>query len=980
MRPSLPLLSLISAELILSHAASTTAAGHSGVISGVPTCQSGSVNYITDRLPQQCIVSGRTATSQPSTTGSAKTPDLEAATSEGAAKEKHTSEVLAERQHATSWDAAQSTSYISEKSTSSESTPASTSEVTSGTTTPTTPTLSATVEAEETPLDTANFLSFEEWKKKNLAKVGQSPEHVGQHRSAEDIPKRPRPGASNALDVLGEDTEIDLDFGGFGDATNSPHQAPIVQSKNGQGEDRDRTSDKPTPEQSIRSKDAGRTCKERTNYASFDCAATIMKTNRECKSASSVLVENKDSYMLNICSVKNKFFIVELCDDILIDTVVLANYEFFSSIFRTFRISVSDRYPAKPDKWRELGVYEARNTREVQPFLVEQSLIWARYLRIEILSHYGNEYYCPISLLRVHGTTMIEEFRHQDEIARGEYPEEVPESEAESDAGTASPALPQEPTVASVAADKSAAETPINQPASIGADPQSATSTVELSATSVNPTSEVQTSTGTVSVTSEMSSNHTSPIFQELGLQHYINATAVVTSRPTVDRSKSASNTSSQATNCSPAAASPTRQAAQDSSPQYDSTPLTGDATSVTSISTKVSITTPTSVVEPVSPDSSSNQVSSQSRDPRPSAPSISSSPPASLTSKPTASHSTNSTSSSSSPSTPPTRRSSSSPPPPAPSTQESFFKSLHKRLSALESNATLSLQYIEHQSLLLRDAFLSHSKSQSSRTSSFLSSLNDTVRAELLDFRKQYDELWQSTVIELEGQRRTWEREMRDLKAGVERLGEEGRGLRVLVGVQSTLLLLCLGLVIFGRGAGTGMGGVTGWDNAVLRMRGQGGWGSPGGSPAAGSSGVGGKAGWGWRGRSPVSDAEEEREGEGRGKAGQPGWRVSPPTPASLGSPLLGSGEESGSEGGDEFEDSAEIDGDEAEEVVQSIEVADEDVDGAVGGDQDVQKTPVKTPLETQSSPSTPTGTRDVNPVSKGVGDVLGNGGREGA
>ncbi|KAF2218996.1 UNC-like C-terminal-domain-containing protein [Elsinoe ampelina] len=920
MRPSLPLLGLISAELILSHAASTTAAGHSsGVTSNVPTCQSGSVNYITDRLPQQCVVSSRTATSQPATTGSVQTSDKETATVVGAPKEQHISEASPERQHASSSDTAQSTSAVSEKSTSSESVPVSTSEVTGSTTTLTTPTPSPTVEAEEIPLDTANFLSFEEWKKKNLAKVGQSPEHVGQHRSAEDIPKRPRPGASNALDVLGEDTEIDLDFGGFGDATNSPHQAPIGQTKNGGGEDRDRTSDKPTPEQSIRSKDAGRTCKERTNYASFDCAATIMKTNRECKSASSVLVENKDSYMLNICSVKNKFFIVELCDDILIDTVVLANYEFFSSIFRTFRISVSDRYPAKPDKWRELGVYEARNTREVQPFLVEQSLIWARYLRIEILSHYGNEYYCPISLLRVHGTTMIEEFRHQDEIARGEYPEEVPELEAESGAGTASPALPQEPTEASVAADKSAAETPIDQSVSVSTESQTATSMAEQSTTSSSPTSEAQTTTGTVSGISGKSNNHTTPVVKEVGLQHYINATAVVTSRPTVDRPKPSMDTSSQATNCSPAAASPTRQAAQSSSTQSDSTPLTSDTASVTSISTKVSITTPTPMVEPASLDSPSKQVSSQQPDP-------------------SSSSSINSTSPSSSPSTPPTRRSPSSPPPPAPSTQESFFKSLHKRLSALESNATLSLQYIEHQSLLLRDAFLSHSKSQSSRTSSFLSSLNDTVRAELLDFRQQYDELWQSTVIELEGQRRTWEREMRDLKAGVERLGEEGRGLRVLVGVQSTLLLLCLGLVIFGRGAGTGMGGVTGWDNAVLRVRGQGGWGSPGGSP--GASGVGPKAGWGWRGRSP----------------------------------------ESGGEGGDEFEDSAGMEGDEADGVVQSIEVADGGLDGAVGGGQEVQTTPIKTPLETQSSPSTPTGTRDVIPVSKGVGDVLGNGDGEDA
>src|SRR5262249_50381140 len=117
---------------------------------------------------------------------------------------------------------------------------------------------------------------------------------------------------------------------------------------------------------------------------------------------------------------ENKFIIVELCDDILIDTIVLANFEFFSSMFRTFRVSISDRYPIKMDRWKELGVFEARNSREIQAFAVENPLIWARYLRVEFLTHYGNEYYCPVSLLRVHGTTMMEEFRSQNEPVRGD--------------------------------------------------------------------------------------------------------------------------------------------------------------------------------------------------------------------------------------------------------------------------------------------------------------------------------------------------------------------------------------------------------------------------------------------------------------------------------------------------------------------------------------------------------------------------------
>ena len=68
-----------------------------------------------------------------------------------------------------------------------------------------------------------------------------------------------------------------------------------------------------------------------------------------------------------------------------------------------------------------MGTFEARNSRDIQAFAINDPLIWAKYLRVEFLSQYGNEFYCPVSLLRVHGTTMIEDYnrdmegRHEDE-------------------------------------------------------------------------------------------------------------------------------------------------------------------------------------------------------------------------------------------------------------------------------------------------------------------------------------------------------------------------------------------------------------------------------------------------------------------------------------------------------------------------------------------------------------------------------------
>jgi len=275
------------------------------------------------------------------------------------------------------------------------------------------------VEDNDSPLDNSNFLSFDEWRKQLLAKAGQSSEDLGE-RAPREPRRRPGTGSINDLDSLGDDAEIELSFG-FGD-----HDAP------------ENTQQNPTeqpPEQSStvwvqRSRMAGRTGKERFNYASFDCAATVHKTNREVKGSSAILVENKDSYMLNECRAENKFVIIELCDDILVDTVVLANYEFFSSMFKTFRVSVSDRYPVKASGWKELGVFEGKNSREIQAFLVENSQIWARYVKVEFLTHYGAEFYCPISLLRVHGTTMLEEFRAQEEAALGVVTEDFVDDEA----------------------------------------------------------------------------------------------------------------------------------------------------------------------------------------------------------------------------------------------------------------------------------------------------------------------------------------------------------------------------------------------------------------------------------------------------------------------------------------------------------------------------------------------------------------------
>ncbi|KAB8349578.1 hypothetical protein FH972_023602 [Carpinus fangiana] len=488
------------------------------------------------------------------------------------------------------------------------------------------PTQASETEEEESLLDNAKFLSFEDWKKQNIAEKGL-PDNLGQGKDhSSEGRERRRPGINNALEGLGEDAEIEIDFG-FG------HREPTTQPGQPARTTPDSVAaDGATQVPKKRNKDAGKTCKERTNYASFDCAANILKTNPKCKSSSSVLVENKDSYMLNECSQDNKFLIVELCDGVLIDTLVLANFEFFSSMFRHFKISVSDRYPVKPDKWIDLGTFEARNSRDIQPFLIENPQIFARYLRVEFLTHYGSEYYCPLSLIRVHGITMFEQYRMS---VSGDTDDHDGEEEVHVPPST----LPV-PTPLPVAAIKNIA----HEDYVLAGSPS-----LKISNESVSPTSSVCAAGSLMAIPTPASLATCDPV--------------PVTSAPTPS--------------------------------EIPSTAI-GDA-------------------------------------------------------------------------------------------------------SGAATGATVE-KYIESQSLILREAFSKVEKRNVATTSRFLEVLNSTVLAELSRVKTEYEQIWQSTVLELASQRDEGRRERDLLGERVRLLADEMIAQKRLMAAQAILLLLCLGIVVFAK------------------------------------------------------------------------------------------------------------------------------------------------------------------------------------
>jgi hypothetical protein len=98
--------------------------------------------------------------------------------------------------------------------------------------------------------------------------------------------------------------------------------------------------------------------------------------------------------------------------------------------------------------------------------------------------------------------------------------------------------------------------------------------------------------------------------------------------------------------------------------------------------------------------------------------------------------------------------------------------------------------------------------KRQLAKTEKFLDHLNSTVMLELKSFRNMYDQLWQSTVIELESMKERQQSEMGEIGTRLTLLADELVWQKRMAVVQSTLLLLCLGLVLFVRSGTLGGGG----------------------------------------------------------------------------------------------------------------------------------------------------------------------------
>ncbi|XP_019152086.1 PREDICTED: uncharacterized protein slp1-like isoform X1 [Ipomoea nil] len=144
---------------------------------------------------------------------------------------------------------------------------------------------------------------------------------------------------------------------------------------------------------------------EEYNYASASKGAKVLAYNKEAKGASNILSRDKDKYLRNPCSAEEKFVVIELSEETLVDTIEIANFEHYSSNLKDFELLGSPVYPT--DTWVKLGNFTAGNVKHARRFVLPQPK-WVRYLKLKLLSHYGSEFYCTLSVLEVYGVDAVE--------------------------------------------------------------------------------------------------------------------------------------------------------------------------------------------------------------------------------------------------------------------------------------------------------------------------------------------------------------------------------------------------------------------------------------------------------------------------------------------------------------------------------------------------------------------------------------------
>ncbi|WRT66522.1 uncharacterized protein IL334_003481 [Kwoniella shivajii] len=267
------------------------------------------------------------------------------------------------------------------------------------------------------PSETAEpFISFEDWKKIKQAEEEER-EYQEEEKSAKTIALEE---SSTSPEFAQSPTEIASERTG---SNGSPASSNSSQGISSQPSSKAETTVTTSHSSSQLPSASPPPHHNRYNYASPDCSARIHSSSSLTQHASSLLHKSRDRYMLTPCKAKEHWVVVELCDEIRIEAVEIAVWEFFSGVVREVRVSVggeddeefeddpADDVSGRSVKWKEVGSFVGRNVRGVQTFSLPQATSFHRFVRLDFPSFYGSEYYCPVSQLKVYGMNQMEAFK-----------------------------------------------------------------------------------------------------------------------------------------------------------------------------------------------------------------------------------------------------------------------------------------------------------------------------------------------------------------------------------------------------------------------------------------------------------------------------------------------------------------------------------------------------------------------------------------
>jgi len=165
----------------------------------------------------------------------------------------------------------------------------------------------------------------------------------------------------------------------------------------------------------------------RFNFAGCDVGAKVVDASPNSKGASRVISDDRDRYMLAPCH-GDHFVTIQLSEEILVDAVVVANFEHFASSPKQLTINSAREFP--PARWESLGNFTIQPTHQEQPLAIAtpqwalfvHSLLLSfciiynfRFVRLDINSHYGHEKLCSLSQIKVYGRTQVDLFREESE-------------------------------------------------------------------------------------------------------------------------------------------------------------------------------------------------------------------------------------------------------------------------------------------------------------------------------------------------------------------------------------------------------------------------------------------------------------------------------------------------------------------------------------------------------------------------------------